>query len=330
MIGIGLLLLGALAVLITVLLFGFVGCGLDLTGELKEYSTAITDTPGLVAYWRLQEPSSTPVPSSGGAAKCENNPAFNGDYFKLNRTTTPDEKRQSNKTDGTLNLGFTPGILDLLPSSTCMKVGGGFVKVPFSGLLNPPAFTFEAWCRSRFPGVPPLHQYYQCLVESSGPQGLGGRSSGWGLYLGPLSPLSPPDDPLFWQVWMFDDTKTFRQVATAEHPVRHNLNTYLALTFDGITQLQLFLYFPGTNQDLSLDGVRFLSANVPGFKPNDSGDLFIGTGSNLFPDVGPPLPSQRLYPFRGEVQEVALYNVDLSLGGPQNILAFHELSGGNI
>ena len=93
-------LLGALAVLAALLLFGFVGCGLDVIGTgaaAADYPTTISQTPGLVAYWRLQEPSSTPVPSSGGAAKCQNTPAFNGDYFKLNPTARPDEQHQSDQ-----------------------------------------------------------------------------------------------------------------------------------------------------------------------------------------------------------------------------------------
>jgi len=44
-------------------------------------------------------------------------------------------------------------------------------------------------------------------------------------------------------------------------------------------------------------------------------------------------PFQRLYPFKGKIQEVALYNVDLSVYNNsiaiQGVLASHELSGGN-
>ena len=72
------------------------------------------------------------------------------------------------------------------------------------------------------------------------------------------------------------------------------------------------------------------------FKRNDTsmaggGDFFIGTGSNLFPSVGSP--HQRLYPFKGKIQEVALYNKDLSGGPPDypgvtTTLGPHEVAGG--
>jgi hypothetical protein len=47
-------------------------------------------------------------------------------------------------------------------------------------------------------------------------------------------------------------------------------------------------------------------------------------------------PFQRLYPFKGKIQDVALYNADLSVVDGTNVLdivrslASHELSGGNI
>ena len=46
-------------------------------------------------------------------------------------------------------------------------------------------------------------------------------------------------------------------------------------------------------------------------------------------------PSQRLYPFKGKIQEVALYNTDLSVDSTnaldiQSVLAVHEMSGGDL
>ena len=68
-------LIGALALLVTLLLFGFVGCGFQ-AGAIRcapspasRLSHTVKATADLVAYWRLGEPDTTPVPSSGGAAK---------------------------------------------------------------------------------------------------------------------------------------------------------------------------------------------------------------------------------------------------------------------
>lgn len=350
MIGIDLLLIGALAVLASVLLFGFVGCSLDElgTGPSEDYPTTIQQTPGLVAYWRLGEPASTPIAVADGSLippgdvafsannqskpKDPSNP-FNGVYFTL-PPAAADTARQSNATPGTLTLGITPGILELLPSATCMQVNGGFVQIPFSSALNPKEFTLEAWVVPFDEGFDPGPPYYQCIVESTGPQGLGTRTSGWGLYIGPQVPSDPPGSPYFWQVWMVDTTGSLRQVATSAEPVVSNRSFYVVVTFNktATPNLQLFLYAPGTGQDLSIAGVRFLEADVTGFQQNTSGDFFIGTGSNLFPAAGPP--AQRLYPFNGRIQEVALYNVDLSGGAPNDggvstTLGPHEAAGGN-
>jgi hypothetical protein len=44
-------------------------------------------------------------------------------------------------------------------------------------------------------------------------------------------------------------------------------------------------------------------------------------------------PSQRLYPFKGKIQEVAFYNADLSVDtnalALQSVLGTHETAGGN-
>ena len=94
--------------------------------------------------------------------------------------------------------------------------------------------------------------------------------------------------------------------------------TYLALTFDGVERLRLFLYFPDNKQDiLNLTADQMQALETPTspiiFHRNDPstdgrGDFFIGTGSNLTPNPS----SQRLYPFKGKIQEVALYKRDLT------------------
>jgi hypothetical protein len=58
--------------------------------------------------------------------------------------------------------------------------------------------------------------------------------------------------------------------------------------------------------------------------------LFLGAGSNLFPNAG--VASQPLYPFNGQMQEVAFYNQDLTAieGGLENILACRVVVGSNL
>jgi hypothetical protein len=340
---VALFLIGTLALLVTVLLFGFVGCGAyiteapDLSGT---YGDAVKSTPGLVAYWRLGEPVATPVPSSGGAAK-DDFGSFPGDYNKLAPVSTPDDQLHSPATMGKILLGVNPGLLELKPQDThftCINTEGGYVQVPWAEELNPPQFTFEAWV-SPDPLLDP--QYVYCLAESTGPQGLGQKKNGWGLYLGP-SDLNNPDPagPLFWQVWMGDGTQLNRvAIAKPDFPTPGFSQlrlTYLALTFNGIQKLQLWLYFPDTGQNLSLNQLQALDTPTSPVvfhrndaSPDGKGDFFIGTGSNLTSNPS----TQRLYPFKGKIQEVAFYGVDLSApnnAGVQTTLAGHEMSGGNL
>jgi hypothetical protein len=333
--------MGALALLVTLLLFGFVGCGAHLSApDPGEYATKVESTQGLVAYWRLGESSATAVPSSGGAAKDgakDPYPGdFPGDYSKLVPVSTANDQLHSPATLGEIILGKSPGLLEV-PSQAyfpCIDTDGGYVQVPWHDELNPPQFTLEAWV-SPIAGVD--SKYFYCLAESTGPQGLGPKKTGWGLYLGPSDLTNPdPAGPLFWQVWMGDGTKLNR-VAIAKPGFSQLRLTYLALTFDGSQNLQLWVYFPDTNMDINLLETSALDIPNPPIifhrndaSPDGQGDFFIGTGSNL---TSIPFSFDRLYPFKGKIQEVALYKTDLSAPnntGVQTILATHELSGGNL
>jgi hypothetical protein len=348
-------LLGALAVLISLLLFGFVGCnwvfGLEETTltppQEGNYPDVVKGEPSLVAYWRLGEPSTTPVPSSGGAAKDELG-IFNGDYFKLTPLTFPDVIRHSPTTPGNITIGAS-GLLEFAPlqTSTCIDVDGGFVQVPFNDQLNPAQFSFEVIVEPNS-NLDPAFSY--CLVESTGPPGPAGvdpKKTGWGLYLGPSDINNPnPAGPLLWQVWMGDGAQLQRvAIAKADFPKRSDgtviplsSKTYLCLTFDGQQKLQLFQYCPDQAQDLTYPNLQALITPIPTFSfirntnsPLGGGGFFIGTGSTLFPIFG--APPQRLYPFKGKIQEAALYNIDLSApdnAGIMNTLAMHIMSGFNI
>ncbi len=345
--------LGALALLVTVLLFGFVGCGFApadscVPEPYPDYPTAVIFTGDLVAYWRLGEPHTTPVPSSGGTARSvvadEHGDVHHGDYFIL-APVNADDVHHSPLTSGYINLG-AQGLLTLenQVNSTCMATDGGYVQVPWAEALNPTQFTFEAWVQ---PDSFIDQKYFYCLAESTGPQGLGPKKTGWGLYLGPSDINNPdPAGPLFWQVWMGNGHQLNRvAIAKPDFPKDSAGNvisqlrlTYLALTFNGVEDLKLFLYFPDANQDLLLDTPDNLQAlEIPNPHHIDfsseravncgKGDFFIGTGSNL--TLTPA--AQRLYPFIGKIQEVALYKKDLSAGFCMiQILASHEMSGGNL
>ena len=300
------LLLVPVAVLVILPLFGFIGCTASVIGPVTEpYDATIEGTWGLIAYWRLGEPHTTPVPSSGGAA-VDQQAEFNGDYHVL-VPVAADTQRHSPSTAGMISLGVTPGLLANLQTapnqsqSPCIFVDGGYVQIPANDALNPPAFTFECWIDLTGFDQEPEGNYY-CLVESTGPaNGVEPRSTGFGLYLGPQDPTAA--GPYFWQVWMGDGAE-FSPVAFGKQPVDATPLglTYLALTFLGNNNsvndgdghdlnynLALYLYRPDTKQDATLASIQALTATVNNFVPNTGGggDFFIGTGSNLFPDAPP-------------------------------------------
>ena len=334
-------LFGALALLVPLLLCGFVGCAqlADIGDAIDttDYPTAIKSTPDLVAYWRLGEPASTPI-DSPGKAKSEVG-GFHGIYRTLNPVTTPDNQQHSFETTGIIAFGETPGLLQLSSLSPCINVDGGFVEVPFNLQLNPPEFTLEAWVS---PDPTMAKGFFHCLVQSAGPEGLGQKKTGWGLYLGPND---PPNDDYCWQVWMGNGTDFKRVLIANRHsnPTKLQL-TYLVLTFDGTKNARLWLYYPDTSQDLTFivyvlgDQADVTKPELLGgpFKRNDAsadgkGLFLIGAGSPLFPVTTPP--TQRLYPFKGSIQEVALYKKDLA-GPPPDFpgllttLGPHEQAGG--
>lgn len=324
------LLLTPFAVLLVIFMFGFLGCNpLDDFSEppFPTYQHALNSESLLVAYWRLGEPNTTPVPSTGTVK--DEKADHPGNYNSA--AITQDVKRHSFGASGNLGIGVKPGLLVFQSDDSCIEPDGGFVEVPFDALLNPSPFTFEAWIVPEFSSDPQNNFY--CLVESSAPEGGVQKKFGFGLYAGPANPASAQPQPYQWQVWM-GNGQNFQQVAVANDNVHFDQLTYLALTFDpGVANnnLILFLYYPDTGQDLSMNSVAPLQAAVTNFKPNNNpggGSFLVGMGRNLFPGVTvDPVPLQPfLYAFKGKIQEAALYSAALGISK----LSSHEMAGGNV
>ena len=319
------LLLVLVAVLVILLLFGFVGCTKFTSSNITtkpgvDYPSTIKAESSLVAYWRLGEPASTAVapPKPGGIAK-EEQGKYPGNYAKFQHAAGIDKNHHSYSNGGSITLGETPGLLEYSPSDSCIEVNGAMVNVPFIPDLNPANFTVEACIVAEFNGDPQGNYY--CLFENGAPTTGKQKTEGWGLYAGPADPTNL-NTPYEWQAWMGDGTtftKLTNTVGTAAAVVFQQL-TYLALTFDG-TNVVLYLYYPGTSQDLSSASVAPLRATFPTLKPATSGTFVIGSGRNLFPAFPSAAP---LYAFRGKVQEVALYNQALTI---QDHLVGHEQAG---
>ena len=315
-----LLLLAPISIFAVLFFFGAVGCAaalnIDDVSFAPTYDATIKDPTKaaalkLQAYWRLIESG-----SEGAQAKDETG-SHNGNYHVFpGAALNGDQPHHSPKTSGVISAG-QPGLIASSPSITCNHFDGGYVQVGFKQELNVTPFSIECWVFPDDISGEPQGNYY-CLFESSGPEGKTdlGPKSGFGLYVGPRDPKTTTG-PFYWQVWLGDNkTKSFIQkavVSDTANTVHFNALTYLLLTFDGTT-IKLFLYYPHTNQNCDLKSITAIQTPVQNFQPNDNtaiggGPFFIGSGSNLFPPKQAP---PRLYPFKGKIQEVAFYNLDLS------------------
>ncbi len=269
------------------------------------YDSTILATQGLVSYWRLQElqsaeppiPMTDNTPFSGGVANDMKN--LNNGVYKAVRVvanaTTPD----SPDAPGTLNLE-SPGLLNNPNKpSTSLQVDGGYVEVPFSNALLLSSFSLEAL-------VFPEWSAAERKLLRTAVTFLGMTSpSGFAIYAGPNNPTSATD-PDVWQVWMGDGTQFRRIPANQGSPllVDFTKTNYLAVTYDQSTQLlNLYTYVAGIQfTDPSFNSVH--DAQITYSRTaNPSSHFLIGLERTT-----PPL-----YPFKGRMQEVAIYNRALSL-----------------
>lgn len=120
-----------LLVLPVVLLMAFAGCFLDDTGTgvaQGPYHDSVQGEPGLVSYWRLEEP--------GGPVANDSQGGQHGTYGASGVTFGQDGAIQPKD-----------------PTDKSAKFDGaaGHVEVGFDGALNPDSFSLEAWANPEGP-----------------------------------------------------------------------------------------------------------------------------------------------------------------------------------
>lgn len=294
--------------------FCFVGCSLDTEGiglGFVQYSDLdIIPNPDCVAYWPLSDsPGQTTALDVVG--KAHGNP-HNGVYknvttdpglfpcpgYVLNASipvTTP-------AAPGTLTIG-APGIVtgDTLPphdpknpiSTTCMQTDGGFVFVAANGTCNPPVFSVECWVQPGWDAAGPAAS--RLIVDSR--NRVGTDKSGFGLLV---------DDAGNWQAWIFHSADTDLLTVTAGKAAL-DAPTHLVLTFDG------------ANAAIFVNGAQAATGSLPAgavFTPNTGAPLVIGVGYPYLTDRTPgalePPPRFPILPFKGKIQDVAIYKAVLS------------------
>ncbi len=272
------------ALLALVLLFRFVGCGLDSEGvnvphDSPDYDDTVLGHSALVAYWRLGEAAGPTAADEKGV-----NP---GTYETV--TLAVDGNSPATASPPVLNFG-TPGLLVSDPARTSVQVDGGFVTVPFNVTLNKPTFTIEAWVFPEWSGEDPLF-FRAVLASRDAPEGV---VQGFNLYAGRNSD-DMADTGIYWQAWLGGGGADWQRLLGPV--VELGQAAYLAVTYDGAT---LKLYVNGSSDEAGTPDVQMAAT----YTPNAAQPLFIGMGA-------PELPEPR-FPFKGRIQEVAVYNAALS------------------
>jgi hypothetical protein len=288
------------ALLAVVSLLCFVGCKFDPGGALPSFTQytdlTILSNATLAAYWPLGE-------APGATSAVDLKGGHNGAYTTAAPYPSIPGSAPSAAASGAFTLG-QPGIVagdTVQPGNTirttCMGVDGGYVNVPFDPAINPTgAFTIEAWVRVEWTEAD--QAAYRCIMDGR----AAGVQRGFALFANPSN---------HWEVWVGNGGSGAPgwTVLPTNDPFPlsvDGLTFYVVATYDGTT---LNIYVDGEQRAGGIAAVYVPNDNVP---PNVPGPLYIGTGAPFLP-IGPQPAGGPQWPFKGKIQDVAIYNAALSL-----------------
>jgi len=204
------------------------------------------------------------------------------------------------------------------PADFSIGVQGAFVQVPAdaASLQNLTEFTLEGLVYPDW-DTTVLGNYY-CVLE------LGARvppatlkNQGFGLYAGP-SDTTNPNSSYSWQVWMgngtsfqrLEEVKPYTPNGSNPGPnVEKDQVTYLAFTYSQ-SQGQAFLYLYTSDRDLDQVAYELIFAPyTPVASAANTQGLHIGlTAEGPLFQPAPPAVVPFLYPFIGQMCNIAIYN----------------------
>jgi hypothetical protein len=314
--------LAPLLVLPLVLLFRFVGCGLDVTGlapppslpppsqpsqpsqppsdgkppNYRDYilGESTTGTPkhpikpnkaDVIAYWRLTDPA--------GSTVAKDEKGFQDGTY-VSGTALPNVNPTaaiggSEAAPGDIEEGKT-GLIVSAPDALGRAFKGGFVRVPFKPDLYTDEFTIEAWI------LPPALRpnYEHMLFDCGGRYAIPGstaRDRGFRVF---------EDRTGHWQVRVaIGATDVYASPPLVPRPDR----SHFALVMQnsgaaGAKQLMIYM-----------NGKLTVSETLPSYVRPDTAPLFIGVENTTTTVVGNPVFR---HPFMSQIQEVVLHKKALS------------------
>ena len=270
------------ALLLLVLLLGFVGCDFGsatLGAPPLDYDQTVASITGVVAYWSLAEAAGTTVAAdSQGVDAGHPSGANPGTYTTLPAAVAYNAALKSAAVPGALALGAQ--LLTSNGGGTSVDFQGGFVEVPFNSALNPAAFTIAVGVSPGW-APDPTHPAFRVVMETGQADGF---TDGFVLR------ANTSDQ---WEIGVGNGSANGVFV-TGPHVTSASAVNFLVATYDG-TSLTLFV-----------DGDQVGSAAIsPPYVPSTTSDLRIGSGSAKKTGVNPP---PALFPFEGRIGSVALFN----------------------
>ena len=324
----GIFILVPLLVLPIILLFRFVGCGLDMQGQVDEPVTTplpayrdiiMGEKSDIVAYWRLVDEGET-------KAKDEGPSSLDGDYTKVPGGLDPAAPGTFPGYGGSQYApgDFTLGLASLIAfdSAKGRAFDGGHVRVPgfgkkdalgFAQVPYPEEFTIEAWISPQWTEQP---GYEHTLIGAGGryqKPSLSGPPSavalhGFRIFADRQNEPPPPNsivDPHDrWRVYLAPVTDLAPPVGVVpmDAPiVAHHKKTHLAVTVGK---------GEGSKKKVTLfvDGKKFSEGIADSYSRPDGAPLFIGvTNVESDPSI---LPKPR-HAVLSPIQEVVLYKTVL-------------------
>jgi Concanavalin A-like lectin/glucanases superfamily len=279
-------------VLVVVLLLGFVGCELPTQGTGPTpipYQDLIVGTLGLIRYWPLADSPVPDPPGTNYVAFIE--PTQMGAQVgwhtddprpsSSNPSGPSGFETTSAEASGAITLGAA-GLLDT-DTATSMSFDGGYVEFNPEPALNPPptpGFTIEAWVYPEWDGA-------EIGVDRVVVSSFDTSTGGCGFIL-----LKNSDNHWAVRIGTGDDSGPWFAAGDSITP---HLTYHLLATYDGNTNT-LALYVDGAPS----------GENTPPspYAPN-LGGIFGGFYIGAAPGFG---GSDPIYPFKGRIQAVAIYN----------------------